>query len=147
MNVKLWMAVVIIATVAPVVWFFTRPTESRRIHRTFRDLTEAIAANDVDRALSFFDPQAVSCAGEYRRYAALATVQRVRISQFQVKSVNKFTSPPTAVVSFNSGCTVRENRFGTVSSFIVVFDQVELVQDGENNWKVTDRIKYHVPNR
>lgn len=147
MNVKFWMAVVIVVTVLPVAWYLVRPTDSRRLHRTILDLAEAVASNDIDRGVTFFDPEAVSRVRQYRQYAQLATVQRVRISQFRVKSINKFTTPPTALVSFNSGCTARDNRFGMVSSFIIVFDQVELIQDAEKNWKVTDRIEYHVPNR
>lgn len=137
------LGLTVIAVGAAVVFFL--PNDRKTIRRTVERLAEAVENNDIEQVVSLIDSTAGKTVAKAVHHLGLAKIDRAAVNQLQIKSVNYYTSPPTAVVAFNGSVSGHEKMFGTLFSITVHFDEVELVKNAAGEWKVTDRCFFRYP--
>jgi len=120
-------------------------TDRKEIRRSLTELAGAIELNDLDGVLSHIDSIALETAAKARHHLGLAVIDEARISRLEIKNINRYTSPPTAIVSFNGMVSGREKLFGSQFSLVVKFDEVELIESPNRNWRVTNRCHFTYP--
>ena len=125
------------------------PTDRKEIKRAIYELADAVERNDLPAVLALLDPSAKETIGEATRHLKMADIEVANVTNFRINGINRFTSPPTALASFNG--TVR----GTVSAammtspfaVIVRFESVELSKSPDGRWRVTDNCRFSYPGR
>ena len=122
------------------------PTDRKEIKRTIYELADAVERNDVDGVLNLIEAPALKTQTKAKFHMALAKISRARVGQLKIKSVNRFTSPPTARVAFNGGVSGRVSVLSSYPaadfSIVVYFEDVELGKCDDGRWRVTDNCSF-----
>lgn len=121
---------------------FLVPTDRKAIKKTIYDLGDAVERNDLNGVLDLIDVKADKTRAKAVFHMKLAKIERTRIGQLKIQSVNQFTSPPTARVAFNGGVSGKVIFASTYPaadfSIVVYFEDVELGKGNDGRWRVTD---------
>lgn len=140
-GIAVGLAVVLVGLA--IVFFL--PTDRKAIRSVIYGVADAVEKNDIDRVVSYLDSTATQTAAKAVHHMGLARIDRANVRQFNIKSVNFYTSPPTAVVAFNGSVAGHEKMFGSSFTVVVHFDEVELVKGADGNWRITNRCVFRYP--
>ena len=133
-----------IMTVGIILVFFV-DTDRKIIRHRINDLADAIAQNDVETVVSFIAVDSVTTKMKARFHMKLANIEWTKVRDFSVDSVNYFTSPPTATIRFVGTVHGRAVVFDTPFTVQVRFTEVELIQEDDGQWYVTDNCRFEYP--
>lgn len=127
------------------IFVYCVKTDRKEIRATILDIAAAVAKNDIPEVCNFIVPDAKQTIRKAQFHMGLVELEWSKVRNFKIMSINYFTSPPIAHVSFTGtvGGKVRgaEYKFTTAP---VHFIDVELIKDGDQ-WLVTDRCKFQYP--
>ena len=130
-----------------VVMVYFVKTDRKEIKKTIFDLAAAVERNDIDAVLAGIDGSAGKTIAKATHHLGLAKIEKAAVSQFSIRGINQFTSPPTAQVSFNGAVrgTVSASMLSSPFAVIVRFESVELVKNDDGVWRVTDQCIFKYP--
>jgi hypothetical protein len=84
-------------------------TERKRVIQTLDGIVAALEANDVERVLSYLEPEAAHSRERARWALGRVEVQSARYSGLEIK-INSLTPPPTAAVAFAGLINYRDRK-------------------------------------
>ncbi len=126
---------------------FVLKTDRKEIKKTIYELADAVRRNDLPEILNRLDEGATKTAAKANYHLKLAKIDKTKLNTFTVKTVNRFTSPPTAIVAFNAWVEGTAGLQGLNYPFSIPirFEEVELVKGEDGIWRVTDRCQFSYP--
>ncbi len=128
------------------VCLFCVETDRKAVRRTVLALAEAVGRDDVDATLSLVSPSALKTRLKARTHMALAEIERAKVRDLEIVEINRFTSPPRAVVRFRGSVGGRVLGFDAAKFAVVVdFSEVELREEEPGVWRVSDRCRFGYP--
>lgn len=125
---------------------FCVETDRKAVRRTVLALGEAVGQDDVDATLNFVSPTALKTRLKARAHMALAEIEWAKVRDLEIVEINRYTSPPRALVRFRGSVGGRVVGFDSAKFTVVVdFSEVELREEEPGVWRVTDRCRFSYP--
>ncbi|MDO5581888.1 MAG: hypothetical protein Q4G69_12225 [Planctomycetia bacterium] len=127
------------------VLVFCVKTDRKEIRATILNIAGSVAKNDVPGVCEYIVPDAKKTIRKARFHMSLVELEWSKVRDFKILSINYFTSPPIAHVSFTGtvGGQVRASDYKFTTAPVHFID-VELIKDGDR-WLVTDRCNFQYP--
>lgn len=142
----------VLALALGVACVFFVQTDAKRVKQTIFDLAAAVQSNDVEAVCSFLAENANRTERNARFNMGLARIDRVKISEYRLVELNRYTFPQKAIVACRatvSGVSAHSATFGEGAqvpfTVFVVFTSVELRKEGDDKWRVTDECEFKYP--
>lgn len=121
-------------------------TDRKAVRRTIDALAVAVDADDVDATLALVSPTAFKTRLKARAHMGLARIEWAKVRDLEIVEINRYTSPPRAVVRFRGSVGGRVAGFDSARFTVVVdFSEVELREEEPGVWRVTDRCHFSYP--
>jgi hypothetical protein len=109
-GILLWMMLgVLLVSLTCIIGQRFIITERKRVIQTLDGIVAALEANDVDRVLSYLEPEAAHSRERARWALGRVEVTNASYRKLEV-NLNMLTSPPTATVSFFGLIGYRDRR-------------------------------------
>ena len=142
----------VLALALGAVCVFFVQTDAKRVKQTVFDMAAAVERNDVEATCSYLAESATQVERLARTNMALAKIERVKVSDYELVELNRFTSPPKAIVSCRataSGVSSNSAIFGAGSqvpfTVYLIFTAIELRKEADGQWRVTDECQFKTP--
>ncbi len=121
-------------------------TDRKAVRRTVEALAAAVDADDVDATLALVSPTALKTRFKARAHMGLARIEWAKVRDLEIVEINRYTSPPRALVRFRGSVGGRVSGFDASRFTVVVdFSEVELREEEPGVWRVTDRCRFSYP--
>ncbi|MDO5552310.1 MAG: hypothetical protein Q4G68_00985 [Planctomycetia bacterium] len=124
---------------------FCVQTDRKQVRTTIAQLAEAIAANDVNKVLTFVDEDAYDTMEKAKSHMGTATIEWAKVRDFRVVNINYFTPEPLAIVSFRGSVGGKAKGLDVPFTVVVQFTEVELIKNADGKWRVTDNCRFSYP--
>lgn len=135
----------ITATFGAICLFYVE-TDRKAVRRTVLALADAVGRDDVDATLSLVSSSALKTRFKARTHMALAEIEWAKVRDLEIVEINRYTSPPRAVVRFRGSVGGSVLSFDSAKFTVLVnFSEVELREEEPGVWRVTDRCKFSYP--
>lgn len=148
-NAFLWQGLVagVVALLVGVVCVYFVQTEEKKTRATIYAIADAFERNDADAVCALLSRDSTKVKPLARSYLEnLATVEKTKVTDFQVLEINKTTSPPRARVSIHATASGKARGIDSYPFFVSVdFPMIELRKEQDGVWRVTDNIEYSSP--
>lgn len=127
---------------------FVVDTDPKSIRRTIRAMESAAERNDADGVLQYVSKNASVTRRFVNKEMRAVRIDMVKASGVKIDELNKTTSPARARVSLRIAVQGQGRDWGEYPfSTLVEVDMVELRQEPDGVWRVTDKVELGRPFR